>query len=176
MYPVLISPMSSGSPHVILSRNLVEFSILGWDNLPRTLLLYFTNIKLSQKGYFQTLACNSKEFTSTVINSTLQFTAEKLPSLNLADLKKMLMSGTAFAGNFLPNDPVLDLIDSMVLHRSQGMISPGGWCLGRRGRGRDPCGQWGDINILRPGPAARRFENLLLRLMENSTFQLNRCT
>ncbi|KAK9283652.1 hypothetical protein L1049_011902 [Liquidambar formosana] len=170
-----------GSPHVILSRKLIEFSILGWDNLPRTLLLYFSNTKFSRRGYFQTLACNSKEFSDRVINSNLRFTAldnttqKERQNLRLSDLNKMLGSGAAFAGKFSPNDPVLDMIDSLVLHRNQGMISPGGWCLGRTGRGRDPCQQWGDTNILRPGPAGKRFEKLLLRLMANMTLHSNIC-
>ncbi|XP_057979484.1 beta-glucuronosyltransferase GlcAT14A-like [Malania oleifera] len=172
----------TGSQHVILSRKLVEFSILGWDNLPRTLLLFFTNTRFSSKGYFQTLACNSKEFVNTVINSNLRFIAwdnppqEEPRNLRHSDLKKMLRSGAAFAGKFPHNDPVLDRIDSTILHRGQGTVSPGGWCLGKAGRGRDPCWQWGDANILRPGPAAKRFEKLLLRLLrKNSTLHTNLC-
>nr|DAD31990.1 TPA_asm: hypothetical protein HUJ06_010841 [Nelumbo nucifera] len=33
----------TGSPWVMLSRPFLEFCVLGWDNLPRTLLMYFTN-------------------------------------------------------------------------------------------------------------------------------------
>ncbi|KAJ9684166.1 hypothetical protein PVL29_016587 [Vitis rotundifolia] len=172
----------TGSPQVILSRKLVKFSILGWDNFPRTLLLFFANIKSSHRGYFQTLACNAREFSNTVMNSNLRYMAWDNPpgkeprNPRVSDLKKMLGSGAAFAGNFAPNDhEVLDLIDSVVLHRRQGMISPGGWCVGRRDRGRDPCQHWGDINILRPGHAAERFEKLLLRVMANSTLRSNQC-
>ena len=171
-----------GSPQVILSRKLVEFSILGWDNFPRTLLLFFANIKSSHRGYFQTLACNAREFSNTVMNSNLRYMAWDNPpgkeprNPRVSDVKKMLGSGAAFAGNFAPNDhEVLDLIDSVVLHRRKGMISPGGWCVGRRDRGRDPCQHWGDTNILRPGHAAERFEKLLLRVMANSTLRSNQC-
>uniref|UniRef100_A0A5B7B493 Putative xylosyltransferase-like isoform X1 n=1 Tax=Davidia involucrata TaxID=16924 RepID=A0A5B7B493_DAVIN len=171
----------TGSSHVILSRKLVEFFILGWDNLPRTLLLFFSNTKLSHRGYFQTLACNSKEFSNTVVNSNLRFVEWDEPrlkeprNLGLSDLKKMMWSGAAFAGKFPPNDPVLDMIDLHVLHRSKNMISPGGWCLGKLEWDRDSCQQWGDPNILRPGPAAKKFEKLLMRLMVNTTFQSNIC-
>ncbi|RVW49396.1 Beta-glucuronosyltransferase GlcAT14B [Vitis vinifera] len=172
----------SCSPQVILSRKLVEFSILGWDNFPRTLLLFFANIKSSHRGYFQTLACNAREFSNTVMNSNLRYMAWDNPpgkeprNPRVSDVKKMLGSGAAFAGNFAPNDhEVLDLIDSVVLHRRKGMISPGGWCVGRRDRGRDPCQHWGDTNILRPGHAAERFEKLLLRVMANSTLRSNQC-
>ncbi|XP_028126867.1 beta-glucuronosyltransferase GlcAT14A-like isoform X2 [Camellia sinensis] len=167
----------TGSPHVILSRKLVEFAILGWDNLPRKLLLFFSNTKYSQRDYFQTLACNSKDFSKTVVNSNLRFTVyeDDPPDLSVTDLEKMLSSGAAFAGNFRANNPVLDKIDSLVLHRTAGMILPGGWCLGGRGRGRDPCQLWGDMSILRPGPASKKFEKLLLSLMSNITFHSNQC-
>ncbi|XP_028101813.1 beta-glucuronosyltransferase GlcAT14A-like [Camellia sinensis] len=125
----------TGSPPLILSRKLVEFAILRWDNLLRKLLLFFSNIKYSQGDYFQTHACNSKDFSKTVVNSNLRFTVydDNPRDLSVTDLKKMLSSGAAFAGNFRANDPVLDKIDS--LHRTAGMILPGGWCLGGRGRG-----------------------------------------
>ncbi|XP_043720456.1 beta-glucuronosyltransferase GlcAT14A-like [Telopea speciosissima] len=171
----------TGSPYVILSRKLVEFSIRGWDNLPRTLLMYFSNTESSHRGYFQTLACNSREFYKTVVNSDLHFIAWDNPprkeprNLWMSDLNKMLGSGVPFAGSFHPNDPVLDRIDSFVLHRGRGRTAPGGWCIGRHERSRDPCQLWGDVNILRPGPAAKRFEKLLLRLMANTTFWSNLC-
>ncbi|KAF5956805.1 hypothetical protein HYC85_004030 [Camellia sinensis] len=125
----------AGSPPLILSRKLVEFAILRWDNLLRKLLLFFSNIKYSQGDYFQTHACNSKDFSKTVVNSNLRFTVydDNPRDLSVTDLKKMLSSGAAFAGNFRANDPVLDKIDS--LHSTAGMILPGGWCLGGRGRG-----------------------------------------
>ncbi|CAL5398119.1 unnamed protein product [Camellia sinensis] len=127
----------TGSPPLILSRKLVEFAILRWDNLLRKLLLFFSNIKYSQGDYFQTHACNSKDFSKTVVNSNLRFTVydDDPRDLSVTDLKKMLSSGAAFAGNFCANDPVLDKIDSLVLHRTAGMILPGGCCLGGRGRG-----------------------------------------
>ncbi|KAK6929293.1 Glycosyl transferase, family 14 [Dillenia turbinata] len=171
----------TGSPHVILSRKLAEFSILGLDNFPRTLLLYFSNIKSSHKGYFQTLACNSNFFSSTVVNSNLHLVAWDNPpgkeprNLRVSDLNKLLGSGFAFAGPFLLNDPVLNKIDSAVLNRKRGRISPGRWCWGETGFGRDPCIQWGDTSILRPGPGAERFEKHLLRLLENVTFHSRMC-
>ncbi|OVA03549.1 Glycosyl transferase [Macleaya cordata] len=160
----------TGSPSMLLSRKLIEFSILGWENLPRTLLMYFANTRSSNRGYFQTLACNSKEFSDIIVNNNLWFIAWDNPptteprNLRSSDLKKMLGSGAAFAGSFLPNDRVLDMIDQQVLHRKQGRVAPGGWCVGSHDRGRDPCKFRGDIDILRPGPAAKRFVKLLLRL------------
>lgn len=144
--------------------------------------MFFANIKSSHRGYFQTLACNSREFSNRVINSNFRYMLWDNPpkkeprNPKASDLNKMLNSGAVFAGNFRPSDDeVLDLIDSRVLHQRQGMISPGGWCLGRGDRGRDPCLYWGDTNILRPGPAAKRFEKLLLMVMANSTVRSNQC-
>ncbi|MQM13646.1 hypothetical protein Taro_046576 [Colocasia esculenta] len=170
-----------GSPSMILSRKLVEFSVLGWDNLPRTLLMFFSNMRSAQRGYFHTLVCNSKNFHNTVVNSDLRFnswnnkSSKQIRDLKLADFDKMIGSGAAFAGSFVPNDPVLDKIDAAVLHRGWGKIAPGGWCLGRSSRGRDPCLSWGDPGILRPGPGAKRFENLLLQSMRNSSAWTNLC-
>ncbi|XAR66320.1 hypothetical protein NMG60_11012508 [Bertholletia excelsa] len=170
----------TGSPHVILSRKLVEYSIVGWDNLPRTLLLFFSNTKFSQRDYFQTLVCNTKDFSTKVVNSNLRFTewdsfSRKEPrNFSVPFLEKMLGSGAVFAGKFRANDPVLDRIDSIMLKRGQGKVSPGAWCLGG-GWGHDPCRLWGDISILRPGPASKMLEKLLLKLMDHRTSRLNRC-
>ncbi|KAK9126901.1 hypothetical protein Scep_015747 [Stephania cephalantha] len=163
----------TGSPWVILSRKFVEFTILGLDNLPRTLLMYFSNTKSSHRGYFQTLACNTRKFSNSMINSNLRFVMWDNPpgpeprNLKKSDFRKMIGSGAAFAGPFLQNDGALDQIDALILHRGEGRVAPGGWCLGGRRFGGDPCQVWGDIDILRPSPAGKRFERLLLRLIPN---------
>lgn len=167
----------TGSPHVILNHNFVEFVILGWENFPRTLLLYFSNTRSSHKAYFQTLACNLMDFSGSVINSNLRFNecGDETCTCNHQNrascFNAMLDSGAAFAGNFHVKDPALDMIDSVVLKKGRGMVAPGGWCLGKSWFGMDSCSQWGDIDILRPGPTAKKFEKLLLRLIGNSTFQ-----
>ncbi|CAN6471262.1 unnamed protein product [Victoria cruziana] len=171
----------TGPSAVILSRKLLEFSILGWDNFPRTLLLYFSNMKSSHKGYFHTLVCNSKSFRRTAVNSNLRFVAWDNPPgdeprhLNLRDLSKMLRSGSVFARKFLEDDPLLDKIDEDILHREYDKFAPGGWCVGKHQRGSDPCGVWGDPDILRPGPGAKRLEKLLVALLSNSSFRSNQC-
>ncbi|XP_031484694.1 beta-glucuronosyltransferase GlcAT14B-like [Nymphaea colorata] len=171
----------TGSSSVILSRKLLEFSILGWDNFPRTLLLYFSNMKSSQNGYFHTLVCNSKPFRRTAVNSNLRFVAWDNPPgdepryLNFGDLSRMMRSGAAFARKFREDDPVLDKIDKKILHRYHDRFAPGGWCIGRDGRGRDPCQVWGDPDILRPGLLAKRLEKLLLTVLSNSSFHSNQC-
>ncbi|KAF9606722.1 hypothetical protein IFM89_028098 [Coptis chinensis] len=85
----------------------------------------------------------------------------------------MIQSGAAFGSKFLPDDPVLDHIDQKVLNRKQGKIVPGGWCLGESDE--DPCTEWGDRDILRPGPGARRLERRLVELLSNDTFRSQQC-
>ncbi|RZR78905.1 hypothetical protein BHM03_00004441 [Ensete ventricosum] len=52
----------TGSAWTILSRSFAEYCILGWDNLPRTLLLYYTNFISSPEGYFQRMILSSVPF------------------------------------------------------------------------------------------------------------------
>eukprot|EP01018_Ginkgo_biloba_P020590 Gb_25139 [translate_table: standard] len=171
----------TGSSSVVLSRNFLEYCILGWDNLPRTVLMYSANVLLSQEGYFHTVVCNAREFRNTTVNNDLRYIAWDTPPkpephyLNLSDYKKMIHTGAAFARQFLQDDPVLDKIDRVVLHRSHGRLAPGGWCVGKSNRKKDPCSVWGDISVLKPGPGAKRFEALLLGLIANDTFRSNQC-
>ncbi|KAK9006837.1 hypothetical protein V6N11_019168 [Hibiscus sabdariffa] len=63
----------TGSAWTVISRSFAEYSIVGWDNLPRTLLLYYTNFVSSPEGYFQTLICNSEEYKNTTVNHDLHY-------------------------------------------------------------------------------------------------------
>ncbi|XP_060185400.1 beta-glucuronosyltransferase GlcAT14B-like [Lycium barbarum] len=157
-----------GSQHVILNRKFVEYSIHGWENLPRLLLLYFTNTRSSHKGYFQTLACNTKEFLDAVINSNLRFT-------NSDNSDRILKREVAFVGNISEDSPLLDMIDAHILHRGRGMVSPGGWCLGSSNWFSDPCGEWGDPSVLRPGPTAQGLEKLLMKSIKDMSIRSSRC-
>ena len=87
------------------------------------------------------------------------------------DFGRMLASGAAFARNFSVNDPIMEFMDSVVLNRGKGMPARGEWCLGRSWSGRVSCSEWGDVDIWRPGPAARRFKLLLLKLMKSKSFR-----
>lgn len=115
------------------------------------------------------------EFSSTVINSNLRFnecndaTCTGNHQNTASCFNGMLDSGAVFAGNFRVNDPALDMIDSVILKKGRGMVAPGGWCLGKSWFGMDSCSQWGDMDILRPSPIAKKFEKLLLRLIRNTT-------
>ncbi|WVZ13311.1 hypothetical protein V8G54_017841 [Vigna mungo] len=150
-------PFLAGSPWVILSRSFLEFCIFGWDNLPRTLLMYFTNVKLSQEGYFHSVICNAPEFKNTTVNADLRYMIWDNPPkmeplfLNVSVYDQMAESGAAFARQFEVGDPVLDMIDRKILKRGSNHAVPGAWCSGRRSWWVDPCSQWGeDVNILKP--------------------------
>lgn len=171
----------TGSPWVVLSRSFMEYCVLGWDNLPRTVLMYFSNVVLSQEGYFHTVVCNAPEFKNTTVNSDLRYLVWDVPPkpephyLELSDFKAIAENGAAFARQFHQDDPVLDKIDRIFLKRRQGRLAPGGWCAEKFSKRKDPCSQWGNINVLKPGPRAKLFEKLILNLIANETFRSNQC-
>lgn len=172
----------TGSSFSILSRNFIEFCILGADNLPRTLLMYFANTQASLSNYFPTILCNSNKFNRTVINHNLLYAtfgnlsnpsnAEPRP-LSSSDFEVMIKSGAAFGTQFRPDDPVLDRIDREILGRRHGNVVPGGWCLGKSGN--DTCSVWGNADVLRPGLGARRLEKRIVELLANGNFRSHQC-
>ncbi|KAL3333358.1 hypothetical protein AABB24_033440 [Solanum stoloniferum] len=164
----------TGSAWMILSRAFVEYCIWGWDNLPRTLLMYYTNFVSSPEGYFQTVVCNAPEFATTVINHDLHFISWDHPpkqhphNLNINDTSRMIASGAAFARKFRRDDPLLDKIDKEFLRRKNGSFTPGGWCTSR-----PSCLKVGNPAKLKPGPGAKRLRRLIgkLVLSANTTRQ-----
>ncbi|KAH6818624.1 Core-2/I-branching beta-1 [Perilla frutescens var. frutescens] len=168
----------TGSAWTILSRSFAEYCIIGWDNMPRTLLLYYTNFVSSPEGYFQTLLCNSEEFRNKTLNHDLHYISWDIPpkqhprSLGLKDYRKMILSNRPFARKFKKNDPVLNKIDRDLLNRGSRQFSLGAWCL----QPHNKCDKLRVENygLLRPGPASRRFRILLSKLLSahNSTRRL----
>ncbi|CAN6451702.1 unnamed protein product [Victoria cruziana] len=171
----------TGSPWIVLSRSFLEFCVLGWDNLPRILLLYFTNVVISQEGYFHSVICNSPEFQNTTVNNDLRYLVWDTPpkpeprALNVTDYEGMVESGAAFGRRFLEDDFVLKLVDDRILKRRPHGVVPGGWCLGKPDGWLDPCSKWGNINILNPGPQAKRLGNLISKLTTSGDWQLSQC-
>ncbi|GLT97862.1 hypothetical protein SLE2022_154060 [Rubroshorea leprosula] len=143
----------SGSSFSILSRSFIEFCIL--------------------------VVCNSHQFKRTVINDNLQYIAfnqsfmTKPHQLSSAEFDAMIHGGAAFASAFAFDDLVLDRIDREILERSPGKVVPGGWCLGEPGN--RTCSVWGDADILRPGPGARRLEKHIVELLTNGRFHSRQC-
>ncbi|KAH7516387.1 hypothetical protein FEM48_Zijuj10G0129700 [Ziziphus jujuba var. spinosa] len=90
---------------------ILEFCILGWDNLP-TLLMYFINVVLSQEGYFHSVICNSPEFKNKTVNCDLRCMIWDSPPgmephfFNTSDYDQMDQSRAAFARQFKNDDPI----------------------------------------------------------------------
>uniref|UniRef100_A0A8R7JYG8 Xylosyltransferase 1 n=2 Tax=Triticum urartu TaxID=4572 RepID=A0A8R7JYG8_TRIUA len=113
----------TGSAWTMLSRRFAEYCVMGWDNLARTLLLYHANLVSSPEFYFQTVACNSREFRNATVNSDLHFIRWDTPPkqhplyLGPKDYRRMVLSSAAFARKFRDADLVLDRIDREILKR-----------------------------------------------------------
>lgn len=172
---------SAGSPSVILSRKFVDHCILGTDNLPRILLMYYANTPSSHTTYFQTLLCNSPEFNRTIINADLHYVKwDSTPlkrephTLDLEDFENLTRSAAAFGTGFSKDSTaVLDRIDWEILGRDSGTVVPGGWCLGR-GSG-NKCSIWGATDVLRPGPGAARLSKAIVQMLADGRYRSNRC-
>ncbi|KAF7852246.1 hypothetical protein BT93_L5386 [Corymbia citriodora subsp. variegata] len=175
----------TGSAWMVLSRSFSEYCIAGWENLPRTLLLYYSNFVSSPEGYFQTLVCNSEDYKNTTANHDLHYISWDTPpkqhprSLGLRDYRKMVLSNRPFARKFKQDDPVLNKIDRELLKKRRGEFTHGGWCSGMKSRGkpRRTCSslQSLDSSVLRPGPGARRLKTLLSRLLSVRNFSKRQC-
>ncbi|KAJ4707530.1 Beta-glucuronosyltransferase [Melia azedarach] len=171
----------TGSAWMALSRSFIDYCIWGWDNLPRTVLMYYANFISSPEGYFHTVICNAQEFRNTTVNSDLHFISWDNPPkqhphyLNLNDMQRMVDSKAPFARKFPRENPVLDKIDADLLARGPGMATPGGWCIGSRENGSDPCSVVGNVTVLRPGPGAKRLETLIGSLLSPENFRPKQC-
>ncbi|XP_057463813.1 beta-glucuronosyltransferase GlcAT14B-like [Actinidia eriantha] len=171
----------TGSAWMALSRSFVDFCIWGWDNLPRTVLMYYANFLSSPEGYFHTVICNAAEFRNTTVNSDLHFISWDNPPkqhphyLTIDDMSRMVDSNAPFARKFHHDDPVLDKIDSELLFRGRDMVVPGGWCIGSRENGTDPCSVVGNVTIIRPTAGAQRLGNLMLSLLSSDNFRPRQC-
>lgn len=151
---------------MVLSRSFVEYLIWGWDNLPRTLLMYYTNFVSSPEGYFHTVICNGPEFAKTAVNHDLHYISWDMPprqhphALTINDTGKMIASGAAFARKFRQDNPVLDEIDQELLGRdNKDSFTPGGWCSGK-----PKCSKVGNPLKIKPGPGAKRLRRLITKL------------
>ncbi|KAK6232739.1 Glycosyl transferase [Theobroma cacao] len=172
----------TGSAWTVISRSFAEYSIVGWDNLPRTLLLYYTNFVSSPEGYFQTLICNSEDYKNTTVNHDLHYITWDIPpkqhprSLGLKDFRRMVLSSRPFARKFKRNDPVLDKIDRELLKRRKGKFPYGGWCS-ENGKKQRACSgfQGENYGILKPGAGSRRLKTLLTKLLSARGFSKRQC-
>lgn len=175
----------TGSAWMMLSRPFMEFCLWGWDNLPRTVLMYYANFLSSPEGYFHTVICNVNEFRNTTVNHDLHFISWDNPPkqhphfLTLDDYQKMIDSNAPFARKFGKNDPVLDKIDSELLGLSANGFASGGWFDSEGNTTitippHHPTGN--NATILKPGPGAERLKGLITGLLSAQDFHEKQCT
>lgn len=170
----------TGSPSVILSRNFVEHCIVGTENLPRILLMYYANTPASHTTYFQTLLCNSPEYNQTIINNDMHYVKWHSPPkreqamLTMDDFNNMTKIGMPFATGFSKDsNEILDKIDREILKRDNGEIVEGGWCLS--GGSGDRCTTWQAADVLKPGDGAKRLAKRIEKMISDDDFRSNRC-
>uniref|UniRef100_A0A0E0JPA0 Uncharacterized protein n=1 Tax=Oryza punctata TaxID=4537 RepID=A0A0E0JPA0_ORYPU len=165
-----------GSPWPILSRDFVEYCVVAPDNLPRTLLLYFSNSLSPMEFYFQTVMANSARFRNSTVNHNLRHTVAQdggAPTSQGADEQEasrydaMVGSGAAFAGAFgHDDDALLQRIDEEVLGRPLDGVTPGKWCAADGEEGTDnECSVGGDIDVVRHSGKGRKLATLVADLV-----------
>ncbi|GJX41172.1 beta-glucuronosyltransferase GlcAT14A [Tanacetum coccineum] len=172
----------TGSAWTILSRSFAEYCIIGWENLPRTLLLYYTNFVSSPEGYFQTVICNSKDYKNTTVNHDLHYISWDTPPkqhprlLGPRDYRRMVLSSRPFARKFKHNNAVLDRIDRELLKRRPNHFTHGGWCS-KNGEKHPTCSSLDadGFGVLKPGAGARRLKTMLTKLISNPGFSKRQC-
>ncbi|KAF5739220.1 xylosyltransferase 1-like [Tripterygium wilfordii] len=127
----------AGSPWVILTRDFVEYCVHGWDNLPRKLLMYFSNVEYPLESYFHTVLCNTIEYQNRTISNNLRYVIEDGTSSQVLDMSRydeVVANGAAFARPVLQeanDDLLINQIDKNILNRAPNCVAPGLWCLDR---------------------------------------------
>ncbi|VAH15865.1 unnamed protein product [Triticum turgidum subsp. durum] len=191
----------TGSAWTMLSRRFAKYCVVGWDNLARTLLLYHANLVSSPEFYFQTVACNSREFRNATVNSDLHFIRWDTPPkqhplyLGPKDYRRMVLSSAAFARKFRDGDFVLDRIDREILkrrppprddddvdhddHAASGsaarhggqFFSYGGWCS--EGEVGLCSNPWEPSRkgAIKPGAGSRRLRVILNKMLSGRNFR-----
>ncbi|KAM3408217.1 hypothetical protein ACQJBY_001419 [Aegilops geniculata] len=195
----------TGSAWTMLSRRFAEYCVVGWDNLARTLLLYHANLVSSPEFYFQTVACNSREFRNATVNSDLHFIRWDTPPkqhplyLGPKDYRRMVLSSAAFARKFRDADLVLDRIDREILKRRPPprdddnddhddhaasasaarhggqFFSYGGWCS--EGVVGLCSNPWEPSRkgAIKPGAGSRRLRIMLNKMLSGRNFRKQQC-
>ncbi|XP_076890422.1 beta-glucuronosyltransferase GlcAT14B-like [Bidens hawaiensis] len=152
----------AGSPWVILSRSLIEFCVEGWDNFPRKLLMYMSNLVSPLEFYFQTVICNTPAFHNTTVDNDLRYHVMSRNE-SLSEMGETAIAATAL------DDALLQEIDNNVLNQSANGVVPGKWCLAPKanatGNGETKDKQiWGDVNSVEASPQGVKLGLTLSRL------------
>ncbi|CAL9211233.1 unnamed protein product [Musa hybrid cultivar] len=172
----------TGSAWMMVSHQFIEFCLWGWDNLPRTVLMYYANFLSSPEGYFHTVMCNVPEFRNTTVNHDLHFISWDNPPkqhphfLTLDDFTRMVDSNAPFARKFGRDDPVLDKIDKALLGRDPDGFVPSAWCDAlKTNTSDDPHYTVRTVTELRPGAGAQRLNALITDLLSVDGFDEKHC-
>ncbi|CAN4094286.1 unnamed protein product [Withania somnifera] len=171
----------TGSAWMMLSRPFMEYLLWGWENLPRLVLMYYTNFLSTPEGYFHTVICNTEEFRNTTVNHDLHFISWDNPPkqhphvLTLKDYQNMVDSNASFARKFRRDEPVLDKIDSELLGRKVDGFVPGSWFDGEDANATISQYILRNITALRPGPGAQRIKGLISSLLSDKDLDTKHC-
>uniref|UniRef100_A0A0D9WRV3 BGGP Beta-1-3-galactosyl-O-glycosyl-glycoprotein n=1 Tax=Leersia perrieri TaxID=77586 RepID=A0A0D9WRV3_9ORYZ len=171
----------TGSAWMMLTHQFIEYCIWGWDNLPRTVLMYYANFLSSPEGYFHTVICNVPEFRNTTVNHDLHFISWDNPPkqhphyLTLNDFDGMVNSNAPFARKFGREDPVLDKIDQELLGRQPDGFVAGGWMDLLNTTSVKGSFTVERVQDLRPGPGADRLKKLVTGLLTQEGFDDKHC-
>ncbi|KAM0933316.1 putative glycosyl transferase, family 14, beta-glucuronosyltransferase GlcAT14A/B/C [Dioscorea sansibarensis] len=171
----------TGSAWMMLTHQFIEFCLWGWDNLPRTVLMYYANFLSSPEGYFHTVICNADEFRNTTVNHDMHFISWDNPPkqhphfLTVNDFQRMVDSNAPFARKFGRDDPVLDRIDKEILGRDHSGFVPGGWYDAFKKNTSDANYTVRSISDLKPGAGTKRIEQLILGLLNQDGFDKKHC-
>lgn len=164
----------------------MEYCVKAWDNLPRKLLMYLSNVANPIESYFHTVLCNSPDLQHTIVNNHLRyivwesFTDWEPQLLSMSHFEKMLASGAAFARPFGEDDPVLNKVDESVINRPPNGFVSGEWCssLGNNksvDENSEICARWDNINTVKPGTRGINLRVLLSKLAANGRLRTNQC-
>ncbi|XP_037494305.1 beta-glucuronosyltransferase GlcAT14B [Jatropha curcas] len=174
----------TGSAWMMLSRPFMEYCLWGWDNLPRIVLMYYSNFLSSPEGYFHTVICNAEEFKNTTVNHDLHFISWDNPPkqhphfLTVEDYQRMVDSNAPFARKFGKDDRVLDKIDSEILGCSADGFVQGGW-FNNEGNANGTILSLENVKTntteLKPGPGAQRLKRLITSLLSAEDFRSTHC-
>ncbi|KAK9097492.1 hypothetical protein Sjap_022989 [Stephania japonica] len=177
-----------GSPSGFLTRAFMEYCLHGWDNLPRQLLMYFTNVACPLEFYFHTVLCNSDDFRNTTVNDNLRYMVSDMPLQDeqsfpsQSNFTGMLQSTAAFARHLREDEEMLKKLDEKILKRLPDGLLPGRWCLrhalnhSTENANLTACYSWGSINTVEPGPRGRRLANFLSKLAAERTSRSKQCS
>ncbi|XP_004507022.1 beta-glucuronosyltransferase GlcAT14C-like isoform X1 [Cicer arietinum] len=179
-----------GSPWMILTRSFMDYCVNGWDNLPRRLLMFFSNVAYPMESYFHTVLCNSQEFKNTIVDNNLIYSLfDNDPSesqlLDMSHYDTMMEIGAAFARPFGENDLVLEKIDDLVLNRSLNGFVQGEWCSSSNLEinettkvskiEEDMCLIYGNIDVVKPTIFGIKLRTQLDEIVNSGRYRTSQC-